>query len=53
MSVDWLEIARKMAEDAREQLAINRQHLKEIIEKKRDRQQTQQHPTNAQQPFLG
>jgi hypothetical protein len=48
MSVDWLEVAQKMAEDAREQLAINRRRLQEIIER-RDRQQTtQQHPTNAQ-----
>jgi len=48
MSENWLEIAQKMAEEAREQLAINRQRLREIIEK-RDRQQTtRQHPTNAQ-----
>jgi hypothetical protein len=45
MSVNWLKVAQKMAEDAREQLAINRKRLREII----DRQQTtQQHPTNAQ-----
>jgi hypothetical protein len=36
--VNWLEVAQKMAEDAREQLAINRQRLQEIIEKKCDRQ---------------
>ena len=52
MSVDWLKVAQKMAEDAREQLAINRQRLQEIIkkrDKKRDPQQTTtQHPTNAQ-----
>ena len=48
MSVNWLKVAQKMAEEAREQLAINRQRLREIIEK-RDRQQTtQQRPTNAQ-----
>ncbi len=53
MSVNWLKVALKMAEDAREQLAINRQRLREIglreILEKRDQQQTtQQHPTNAQ-----
>ncbi len=48
MSVNWLKVAQKMAEDAREQLAINRERLREIMEK-RDRQQpTQQHPTNVQ-----
>ena len=48
MSVNWLKVAQKMAEDAREQLAINRRRLQEIIEK-RDRQQPkQQLPTNAQ-----
>jgi hypothetical protein len=48
MSENWLEVAQKMAEDARKQLAIDRQRLREIIEK-RDRQQPpQQHPTNAQ-----
>jgi hypothetical protein len=47
MSVNWLKVAQKMAEDARAQLAINRQRLREIIEK-RDKQQTpQKHPTNA------
>jgi hypothetical protein len=39
MAVNWLEVARKMAEDARAQLAINRQRLREIMEK-RDKQQT-------------
>jgi exonuclease VII small subunit len=48
MPVDWLEIAQKMAEDARVQLAINRQRLREIIEKRDKQQTTQQHPTNAQ-----
>jgi hypothetical protein len=48
MSVDWVEVARKMAEDARAQLAINRQCLREIIEKRDKQQTTQQHRTNAQ-----
>jgi hypothetical protein len=48
MSVNWVEVAQKMAEDAQAQLAINRQRLQEII-RKRDRQKsTQQLPTNAQ-----
>ncbi|MGA9391239.1 MAG: hypothetical protein WBV69_12405 [Candidatus Sulfotelmatobacter sp.] len=48
MAVNWIKVAQRMAEDAREQLAINRRRLREIIEK-RDRQQTtQEHPTNAQ-----
>jgi exonuclease VII small subunit len=48
MSVNWLEVAQKMAKDAREQLAINRRRLQEIIEKRDQQQTTQQHPTNAQ-----
>ena len=48
MSVNWLKVAQKMAEDARAQLAINRQRLREIIEKRDKQQTTQQHPTNAQ-----
>lgn len=48
MSVNWLKVAQKMAEDAREQLAINRQRLREIIEKRNRQQTTQKHPTNAQ-----
>jgi hypothetical protein len=48
MSVDWLKVAQKMAEDARAQLAINRQRLREIIEKRGQQQTTRQHPTNAQ-----
>lgn len=47
MAVNWLEVAQKMADDAREQLAINRQRLQEIIEK-RDRKKTAPpSPTNA------
>jgi hypothetical protein len=34
MSVNWLKVAQKMAEDARAQLAIDRQRLREIIEKR-------------------
>jgi hypothetical protein len=37
-----------MADDAREQLAINRKRLGEIIEKRDRKQTTQQHPPNAQ-----
>jgi hypothetical protein len=48
MSVNWLEVAQKMAEDARAQLAINRRRLQEIIEKRDQQQTAQQHPTNAQ-----
>jgi len=31
MAVNWLEVAKKMAEDARAQLALNRQRLQEIL----------------------
>lgn len=48
MSLDWLKVAQKMAEDARAQLAINRQRLREIIEKRDQQQTTPQHSTNAQ-----
>jgi hypothetical protein len=48
MSVNWLKVAQKMADDAREQLAINRKRLREIIEKRDQQQTTQQHSTNAQ-----
>ena len=48
MSVNWLKVAQKMAEDARAQLAINRQRLREIIEKRDQQQATRQHPRNAQ-----
>jgi hypothetical protein len=34
MAVNWLEIAKKMAEDARAQLAINRKRLREILAKR-------------------
>jgi len=48
MSVDWLKVAQKMAEDARAQLAINRQRLREIIEKRDQQQTAKQQSTNAQ-----
>jgi hypothetical protein len=47
MSVNWLKVAQKMAQDARAQLAINRQRLREIIEKRDQQQTAQQRPTNA------
>jgi len=47
MAVNWLEIAKKMAEDARAQLAINRKRLQGILAE-RARQQSAQGPqTNA------
>jgi hypothetical protein len=45
---NWVELAQKMAEDAREQLAVNRQRLRKIMKKRDQQQTTQQHPTNAQ-----
>ena len=48
MSVNWLEVAQKMAENARAQLAIDRQRLREIIEKRDQQQTTQQDSPNAQ-----
>ena len=39
MAVNWLEVAKKMAEDARAQLALNRKRLQEILAE-RARQQT-------------
>jgi hypothetical protein len=47
MAVNWIEVAKKMAEDARAQLAINRKRLREILAE-RARQQADQEPhTNA------
>jgi len=43
MAVNWLEVARKMAEDARAQLALNRKRLQEILAE-RARQQSDQGP---------
>jgi hypothetical protein len=41
MAVNWLEVAKKMAEDARAQLAINRKRLQEILaERARQKPQT-------------
>ncbi len=31
MAVNWLEVAKKVAEDARAQLALNRKRLQEIL----------------------
>jgi len=39
MAVNWLEVAKKMAEDARAQLALNRKRLQEILAE-RARQQS-------------
>ena len=43
MAVNWLEVAKKMAEDARAQLAINRKRLREIVAE-RARQQAARDP---------
>jgi hypothetical protein len=43
MAVNWLEVAKKMAEDARAQLALNRKRLQEILAE-RARQQSAQGP---------
>jgi len=42
-----------MAGNARAQLAIDRQRLKEIIKKRDQWQTTQEQPTNSQWPSLG
>jgi hypothetical protein len=43
MAVNWLEVAKKMAEDAHAQLALNRKRLQEILAE-RARQQSPQGP---------
>jgi hypothetical protein len=43
MAVNWLEVAKKMAEDARAQLALNRKRLQEILAE-RTHQQFAQEP---------
>jgi hypothetical protein len=43
VAVNWLEVAKKMAEDARAQLAINRKRLREIVAE-RARQQAAREP---------
>jgi hypothetical protein len=48
MAVNWLEVAKKMAEDARAQLAINRKRLREIVAERAPQQATQKPPANAQ-----
>jgi hypothetical protein len=46
MVVDWLEVAKKMAEDARAQLALDRKRLQEILAE-RARQSSEGPQTNA------
>jgi hypothetical protein len=48
MAVNWLEVAKKMAEDARAQLAINRKRLREILAERARQQPAQEPHTNAQ-----
>lgn len=47
MAANWLEIAKKMAEDARAQLALNRKHLQEILAERAQQQSPQGPQTNA------
>jgi exonuclease VII small subunit len=47
MAVNWLEVAKKMAEDARAQLAINRKRLQKILEERARQQATQEAQTNS------
>jgi hypothetical protein len=47
MVVNWLEVAKKMAEDARAQLALNRKRLQEILAERARQQSTQGSQTNA------
>jgi hypothetical protein len=47
MAIDWLEVAKKMAEDARAQLAINRKRLREIVAERARQQATQEPHPNA------
>ncbi len=47
MAVNWLEVAKKMAEDARTQLALNRKRLKEILADRASQQSAQEPRTNA------
>jgi hypothetical protein len=50
MAINWLEVAKKMAEDARAQLAINRKRLREILAERTREQATQESHTNASDP---
>jgi hypothetical protein len=47
MAVNWLEVAKKMAEDARAQLAINRKRLHKILAERVREQTAQEPPTDA------
>jgi len=47
MAVNWLEVAKKMAEDARAQLALNRKLLQEILAERARQQSAQEPQTNA------
>jgi hypothetical protein len=47
MVVNWLEVAKKMAEDARAQLALNRKRLQEILAERARQQSAQGSQTNA------
>jgi hypothetical protein len=47
MAVNWLEVAKKMAEDARAQLALNRKRLQEILAERARQQSAQGSQTNA------
>jgi hypothetical protein len=46
MAVNWLEVALKMAEDARARLALNRKRLKEILAERANLQLTVQTETD-------
>ena len=47
VAVNWIEVAKKMAEDARAQLAINRKRLREILAERARQQAAQEPQTNA------
>jgi hypothetical protein len=46
MAVNWLEVAKKMAEDARAQLALNRKRLQETLAERARQQPAQGSQTN-------
>lgn len=52
MAVNWLEVAKKMAEDARAQLALDRKRLQEILAERGRQQSAQGSQTNAQRSRL-
>jgi len=47
MAVNWIEVAKKMVEDARAQLAINRKRLPEILAERARQQAAREPHTNA------